>query len=530
MERVSLRRRWHLLLLALCLLLTGCGTQMDMAEVEKDQAPWQEEMEAPSEENGEETVPSATSFALAYHDGQSLDPITCGDGVQEQLTTLLYEPLFQLDAAFEPQPVLCSSYTVSGDGLEYTLHIRQGVTFSDGSLLESTDVVQALRRAMASQRYGNRLDDIRQVLSRDGTVVITLSRPNSRLPELLDVPVVKNGSQEDLIPIGTGPYLMVTSSEGAYLSANPDWWQDRALPVERIELVDAKDADTVLYLFTSREIQVYATDLTRGNAALSGDLSAMDIPTTTMQFIGVNVRHQALQDQALRQALALGIPRETVVDGYLSGHALPAQFPIAPTAFGYPETMETAYSLETYRQALSRLGEGEETGGQETALTLLVNADSSSKSAIAEYLAESLSLEGVLQIEVEALPWGEYLERLEQGNFDLYYGEVRLTADWDISELIGSNGTLNYGGWSGMDTDAILDAYRSGSEAEQRTLYQHLQEAVAIIPICFKSDSLLTHSGVAENMQPTASNIFYNFSDWTIHLSQQENENKGSSS
>ena len=163
-------------------------------------------------------------------------------------------------------------------------------------------------------------------------------------------------------------------------------------------------------------------------------------------------------------------------------------------------------------------------------MTLLVNADSSSKSAIAEYLAESLSLEGVLQIEVEALPWGEYLERLEQGNFDLYYGEVRLTADWDISELIGSNGTLNYGGWSGMDTDAILDAYRSGSEAEQRTLYQHLQEAVAIIPICFKSDSLLTHSGVAENMQPTASNIFYNFSDWTIHLSQQENENKGSSS
>ena len=494
-----------------------------VADDEADRAPWQES-EPQAEDSGEQPGTGATTFALAYHEGQSLDPITCGDGVQEQLTALLYEPLFQLDEAFQPQPLLCSSYTVSEDGLTYTLYIRQGVSFSDGSLLEDSDVAQVLRRAMDSQRYGNRLRDIRQVSARDGTVVVELSRPNSRLPALLDIPVVKAGSQEDLVPIGTGPYLLVTSGEGAYLSANPDWWRGETLPLDRIELVDAKDDDTVIYLFTSREIQVYAADLTRGETALSGDLSTVDVPTATMQFIGINARRSALQDQALRQALQLGIPRETVVNGYLSGHAIPAQFPISPTADGYPEAMEKAYSLESYRQALIRLGEDEESTAQVHKLTLLVNGDSPSKSAIGQYLAEILSLEGVLQVEVEALPWAEYLEALERGDFDLYYGEVRLTADWDVSELIGSGGALNFGGWSAIDTDAVLSAYRSGGKAQERNLYQHLQETVAIIPVCFKNVSLLTHSGVVGDMRPTASNIFYDFADWNIQLSRQENK------
>ena len=152
---------------------------MELDEGE-DKTPWQE---AEEEQSGEEnTDPGIDHFALAYHEGQTLDPITCSDGAQLQLTTLLYEPLFRLDGSFHPQQVLCTGYSVSEDGLVYTLTIRQGVAFSDGSTLEADDAAESLRRAMASERYGSRLNGIRQVAARGSdTLVITLSRPNSRL-------------------------------------------------------------------------------------------------------------------------------------------------------------------------------------------------------------------------------------------------------------------------------------------------------------------------------------------------------------
>ena len=505
---------WIAAALALCLALAGCGAELDLAEDTPDVAPWQEV----EEDAGEEPAPAGvTAFTLAYHGGQTLDPITCADGAQRQLAALLYEPLFQLDGAFQPQGLLCTGWTVSEDGLTYTLEIRQGVTFSDGSTLDAGDAAAALRRAMASQRYGSRLADIRQVAVRDGGVEITLSRPNSRLPALLDIPVVKAGTEEDGIPVGTGPYLFITSGEGDYLAANPDWWQGRDLPVERIELLDARDSDAVPYLFISREIQVYAGDLTQEGIAMSGSLDAVDIPTTAMQFIGINARRTALQNQALRQALYQGAPRETVTGGYLSGHALPAQFPISPAAAGYPAALDQPYSLDAYRQAVAAaLGEGG------VSLRMVVHGDSGSKTAIAQYLAQSLSVEGLLEVTVEALPWADYLAALESGDFDLYYGAVRLTADWDVSALIGTGGALNYGGWSAMDTDAMLESRRTAAAGADGGLYQHLREAVPLIPVCFQSDSLLTHSGVVEHASPTAANVFYDFPSWTIHLVQPE--------
>lgn len=519
MERTRIRKTWGALLLALCLMLSGCGEQLDLeADDEEDIAPWQTTDEETEEELGE---PGLTSFALAYHDRQTLDPMTCRDGAQLQLTALLYEPLFQLDEGFRPQPLLCSDYSVSEDGLVYTLVIRQGVTFSDGSILKASDAAASLRRAMGSERYGNRLRDVRQVTVRgEWEVVLTLSRPNWNLAALLDIPVVKGASDGDTAPAGTGPYLFITSSEGAYLSANPDWWQGRELPLERIELMDAKDTDTVLYLFTSRETHVYATDLTQGSAALSGSLDAVEVPTATLQFIGINARRGVLQDQALRQALWAGTPRETVVEGYLSSHALPAQFPISPLADGYPDALEAEYSLDSYHQALTVPGEGGETPGERT-VTLLVNGDNATKTAIAQYLAQSLSLEGVLRVEVEALAWSEYLQALADGDFDLYYGEVRLTCDWDVSELIGTGGSLNYGGWSSEETDHWLEAFRNG-ESGQFGLYRHLQETVPLIPVCFKNDSILTHSGTVEGIEAAAANIFLNFPDWTIHMAASE--------
>ena len=48
-------------------------------------------------------------------------------------------------------------------------------------------------------------------------------------------------------------------------------------------------------------------------------------------------------------------------------------------------------------------------------------------------------------ITVKSMEYSEYKQALLQGNFDLYYGEVRLSPNFDLSPFFGATGTLNYG-------------------------------------------------------------------------------------
>ena len=499
------------LLLTLLLLLTACAPEE--GAFNGGDTPWYNQEDTADGEDSRQL----TSFALAYHEDQTLDPITCEEGLQFPLSSLLYDRLFTLDEAFAPQEALCDGWSVSEDGLTWSLHIREGVLFSDGSTLTAADAAASVRRAMSSQRYGQRLSGLRAASAQgEDTLQLTLASPNSALPSLLDIPVVKRGTEEDPVPVGTGPYLYITDGDRAYLSANSQWWRGAIQPLSRIELVNAKDTDTAQHLFTAREIQLFRTDLSGGGDTLTGSLDCADAASTVMEFIGINTSVPLLAEPAVRRAISAGIDREAVVSGYLAGHGAGASFPISPAASLYPRDLESAYSYAAFYQAL---GEAGLNTGEDRTLRLLVNQESADKAAIARFLAEKLS-QYDLTVTVDVLPWAEFLAALEAGDFDLFYGEVRLTADWDLSPLIGTGGTLNYGGWSSADTDTLLSAFRTAEDRADacRTLCSHLSQQMPLIPVCFKSVSVLTHSGTVEGLSPTASDPFYGLENWLVRL------------
>lgn len=147
------------------------------------------------------------------------------------MASLLYEGLFRLDQTFTPQPLLCASYTYDSETLTYKLTLRDGVVFSDGSPLTAADVKTTLNAARSSARYARRLSDVKSISAGDGTVTLTLNRPNTGLPALLDIPILKSGTEKHSVPLGTGPYLYDESSESC-LIASQNWWRHLSQPVD----------------------------------------------------------------------------------------------------------------------------------------------------------------------------------------------------------------------------------------------------------------------------------------------------------
>ena len=97
-----------------------------------------------------------------------------------------------------------------------------------------------------------------------------------------------------------------------------------------------------------------------------------------------------------------------------------------------------------------------------------------------------------------------------------------LTADWDILELVGTEGSLNYGGFSDEDTDVLLAACRTASEGQRSkaltALWQDLLEKCPSPPCASKSDSVLTTTGLVEGLTATETDPFFSLEQWTVHL------------
>ena len=501
---------------ALLLTLAACGTWEEPADAMDDLANYyKEENDAP--------VPTAiTDFTLPYSPGSTVEPVNCSDGIQQTLGALLYEGLFQLDEHFLPQPVLADSVTYDPDTFTYFITLKDGIVFSDGSPISSWDVASTLRRALESERYGERLRHVQSIDTAVGMVIIHLTEDIRHFTARLDIPIVQAGTEKKLVPTGSGPYVWVTEGSAAHLARNENWWQDDSdslLP--RIELLPCKSADYAFYAFSSRDVQLMACDLTSSAnfpTAITGDYAQADTPT--LQYLGFNTFAGAFYDPALRRALSTSLNRSSLISACLMGYGEAAQFPIHPASTIYPAELEVSYTANALDTALAQKGYS---AREPMEATLVVNEENSFKVALAREIARALQSE-LLTLTVVTLPWEQFQEALFLRNYDIYLGEVTLTADWDATSLLSSGGALNFGDFSDPVLDELLLAYRAADDdtlaLAAEKLCRQMQENVPIAPLLFKESSVLTTAGVVDGLSPTAADPFYHMSQWKVHLGQ----------
>lgn len=456
-------------------------------------------------------------FTLPLDPQGAWNPYLGSRSTNMTLAPLIYDSLYELDNTFAPQPALAQTAAVSEDGLTWRITLKSGVTFSNGEALTAARVRDALNAARDEKSlYHARFGGVGQITCEDDdTVVVQLSAPNHSFLALLDVPIaLVNG--EDVY--GTGRYTV----EGEWLLARENGWRETVDIPEKIQLMTISAADEMIAAFDGGTLGLVASDPTGADAlGFSGSYQTWEYPTTTMLYLGFHRSSGVCQNPEIRAALSRAVDRGGLVNDVLGGHAAVACLPAPPSSNRYHATIarQLGYDPLAAAEDLDTMGYtlGEDgiryIGKRPLALKLLVNSDNAFKERLGAAIAADLRAVGV-EVTVTALPWEEYKKALEQGNFDLYLGETRLTGDLDLTPFFTAGSGLCYGGAPDKTLAAALaSAKATGDWAE---FYQGFADNAPFAPLCFKTGAVLTQWGRVSGLSPTQGNLFYGLENWSF--------------
>jgi len=525
-----------LLVLIPTLFLQGCWVQLyPENEIAEPDVPLEENI--PSPDIPITVTPKTPGrFTLRYDSKSSLNPITTLNRDNILLSSLLYESLFFLDGDLNAKPLLCENWSTE-DNTTYTFELKPNVAMNDGSWLTADDVVYTYKQSMQKGRYISRFNEVNSFASDGGlTVTVVLSAPNSRFINLLDVPIIKSGSIGNSIPPGTGPY---TVTEDGVMRLD-QFYRHRDffnLPVSSVYLRECGDNE-LTELFDDGELSLLWDDPSDAFDLRINRLSDKRFyKTTALQYVGFNARKGVMRDPDVRRAIACSIDRQYIVDNILTGHqAIASPLALSPAFRLYDKAWEhhDTDPLVEMTLLLDRAGfedfdddsfleiwDGFD-GYSKFTVDFIVNIENTYKTQIAHKIADTLKRNG-FNITVRELPWEDYLAALQAGNFDLYYGEIMLNADFNLSPLLLSGSQINYGRTASSDYAPFVEEFltaRSDNEVRYaaKRLCDEISEYAPFAPVVYKKQAIYFPMGAISGAAPSQSGVFYDFTNWTIDL------------
>jgi peptide/nickel transport system substrate-binding protein len=356
----------------------------------------------------------------------NLDPT---GGAAAAIDEVVYANVFEGLTRFGPDgsvlPALAHSWDVSDDGLVYTFHLQDGVTFHDGTEMTAEDVVFSLDRARAEDSTNAQkalfagIGSVEAVDPR--TVQVTLTEPNGNFPFNMawgDAVIVAPESIDTAAtaPVGTGPFTFADWVQGDHvtLTRNEDYWGE------------ASALASATFKFISDPNAAFA-------AMMAGDVDAFPnfpAPETLGQFeadprfkvivgstegetiLAMNNKQPPLDDIRVREAIAHAINRQDIIDGAMFGYGTPIGTHFAPHNPDYVDlTGLSEHDPERSRALLAEVGEI-------GPLRMMLPPPSYARRG-GEIIAAQLRDVGI-ETEITNLEWAQWLEQVFGGkDFDL---------------------------------------------------------------------------------------------------------------
>jgi peptide/nickel transport system substrate-binding protein len=371
-----MNHRWKILpvTMGLALVLAACGGGESPAASTSASGASAE----PSEGGGEPQVGGTLVFGSAGEIA-SLDPSQTSDGESFRVLQQVYEPLVDLapGTVDELVGVLAETWEGEATDTEYVFHLRQGVTFHDGTPFNAEAVKINFDRwdNFAEEFQGNAYyygavmngfgdnNLIESVEATDEfTVTITLTEPSPTFlygialtPFSIVSPAVLEATNADdpaastlgtdVVQGGTGPFILRewVPNESTTLERNDDYWGEHTAYLDRLVIQPIADPAARLQALQGGDIQGFDLIAPGDRSAVDGvdGFQLVNRASFNTLYLGVNptaTENGPLADLNVRRAVAMAIDRAALIDPFYGGGGSVADCFLPPTS-GWHESV-----------------------------------------------------------------------------------------------------------------------------------------------------------------------------------------------
>ena len=401
----------------------------------------------------------AESFATdAYIDGgnyveatvgrvNSLNPLFATTTSEKVLSKLMFATLTYNDFSGHPGPGLAKSIKQSDDGEIWYLHLRDGLTWSDGEPITNEDVlftIKLIQNPAANTIYTANLENVKVTENDDGDIVFLLPSAYADFISALNIPVVpkhilENAPVKTLVedsfsksPVTSGAFnynaIQNTTSDDErtiYLTANENYYLGKP-KINSFAVHVYNDKEGVINALNAGAVTATA-ELSRKEADMvtAGSYYMRNSGINSGAFAFLNTSRGPLAKGDFRRAIRYGIDLEDIRSAAPDTAAL--DYPI----------LKSQMELHNYPSVISRAEEDakakiKEISGDETPHLEIATVESGSLPAVAEKLAENLRNLG---IECDVIAYAESQEFVasivSKRNYDILVYEIELGADPD---------------------------------------------------------------------------------------------------
>ena len=390
---------------------------------------------------------------------------------------------------------LALDWEVSSDALTYTFHLREGVTFHDGSDFTAEDVVFTYNTVKENQG-GNDSVDLSRMASveatDDHTVVFTLTEPySSFLDQTACLGIVPSDGYDsrtfDTMPIGTGPWKVIQydTAQKMILGANEDYYGG-APSIEQVTILDMEE-DAAIASARSGELDLAMVSTNYVNEEIDGmhieNLETMDVrqislPVTPQESYRtesgdtVTVGNDVTSDRAVREALSIGIDRQTIIDNALNGIGKPAEGFTDNLEWGNTASYEDNRKDEA-RALLEAAGweEGKddiyEKDGLRCEFTVYAPSGDTARYQLAQAVAEEAEKIGI-KIDVDQATWDELDTEAFTSGVVWGWGQYDpvVLRNLFYSGAFTGTGTANTVRYSNAEADRLIEAALDANSRE----------------------------------------------------------------
>ena len=322
------------------------------------------------------------------------------------------------------------------------------------------------------------------------------------------------GGQPILLSIHSDPRRIVEHLDALVLSGGSDVDPRRygRTPGPNSSMIDpARDE----FEFSSLDLAI-SNPMSDSYAEYRCDFELWEVESGLFLYLGCNVLWSEYfkdgRNEELRKALTYAIDRQTIVDTYYRGRAYPSTLPTSPGSPYYSESLAARYEFDPLRfvSAIQNMYTPKNDKGETKKMLLLVNCDDSARLRTARYIAKELT---ELGLETGTLEYGgstgtTYEQVLRAGSFDLYLGQTKLSATYDLSQFFKGYGNL---GWGGIADNTLLNMCKEALANSGN--YYNLDKLVAddakIIPVLFGYYEVYAERGQLLDLSPARDNVFF---------------------